>query len=120
MKPADIGVRGQCVDYVRRYLIRHYGVYFTSVKNAANLVHVRSLYTVAEGKRMPWRSAPDITKGCVLVWTTPAPTGHVAVVTRVTPSFIEVAERNFRGDGAYGRRRLSPIAHGAARILACP
>lgn len=116
----NIGVRGQCVDYVRRYLIRHYGVYFASVKNAADLVHVRSLYDATTGQRRPWRTAVHITKGSVLVWTEPAPTGHVAVVTQVTPTYVEVSERNYRGDGAYGRRRLSLPLRVPCRVLECP
>jgi hypothetical protein len=109
------------VDFVRRYYEKHYGLTFKGVEKAADMVHIRSLYD-AEGQRRPWKTAGSIGKGSVIVWAAEgryAPTGHVAVVTRVhdKEGTVTVAEINERGDNKFGRRKVTLGRQTTTRIV---
>jgi hypothetical protein len=127
--PSDTtsGIRGECVHFVRRYYETYCGLTFKEVQNAADMVHLRSLYD-ANGKRYPWKTTRVVEKGCAIVWAAEgkyAPTGHVAVVIEVCKEtgLVVVAEVNEQGNHRFGIRKISLAPsrlYRIARILAAP
>ncbi|TPW18350.1 MAG: glutathionylspermidine amidase/synthetase [Halothiobacillaceae bacterium] len=98
------GIRWQCVEYARRWLLKNHGVVYGDVDVAADLWskidHVTRvtdqavfpLTTHANGNELPPK------KGDLLIYTREyLGTGHVAVVTEVdlTHGTLAVAEQNF-------------------------
>jgi hypothetical protein len=110
------GLRWQCVEFARRWLLETQGVVYGDVDVAADIWSKTTTVTrVADGQRLPFRAhlngsseAPKV--GDLLVYSREyLNTGHVAVVTAVDREVdrVEVAEQNFRNEkwpDSYARR----------------
>lgn len=104
------GIRYQCVELARRYLIIKHDLIFEQVPNAYDIFALRSIYDMQGQRLLPWPSHPNHCchlpkKGSLLIWANSGyfvPTGHVAVITHVGHNFVDIIEQN-DGDG---HRRL--------------
>ena len=89
------GIKGQCVEFARRYLIMNNGVTFSDVDSAFQIPNVQ--FTTLNGS--PIKMKNDLKAGSLIVWPKNyeknSPYGHVAIVKSITPSGITVAERNY-------------------------
>jgi glutathionylspermidine amidase/synthetase len=98
----DLGFKWQCVEFARRWLYLNRGQVFDDVPMAYDIFRLRSVRDVATGQRLPLHAFRNGSKrhpepGSLLVWDEGGEfetTGHVAVVTEVTPEFVRVAEQN--------------------------
>jgi len=109
------GIKWQCVEYARRWLLVHKGMVFGDVDVAADIwTKIDHLTHVADKKQMPLKSylngstqAPRV--GDLLIYARAFyGTGHVAVVTEVNlkKGVIKVGEQNFNNTpwpGNYAR-----------------
>lgn len=114
------GIKWQCVEFARRWLLRNRGVVYADVDVAADIWdRVDHVKRPVDGVRFRLASFPNGADqpprtGDLLIYSRRyLGTGHVAVVTRVKPreGFVEVAEQNYRNEawpGKYARR--IPIA----------
>ena len=119
------GIRWQCVEFARRWLLENRGAVFGDVKTASDIWgKISSVTRVADGKRFALESYLNgafrpLQVGDLLIYSKEyLNTGHVAVVTAVDlkAGIIEVAEQNFRNQlwpGHYARR----IAGGKGKAL---
>lgn len=110
------GIKWQCVEFARRWLLVNKGLVYGDVDVAADLWgHITYLTRVADQQRIPLDAYPNgATRsprpGDLLVYAREfLRTGHVAVVTAVSANAktITVAEQNFnntRWPGNYARK----------------
>lgn len=100
------GVRWQCVEYARRWLMTAAGHSFDDCPTAAYMFGMREAVRLSDGARVAWDCVPNgsgperarPTAGCLLIWHARGHfvgTGHVAVVTEATDAYVRVAEQNF-------------------------
>ena len=78
------GVKWQCIEFVRRYLIQWYGITFEPVKNVYELKNISNFYSLMSGSPL---SVHFHTSGLPLVndilILSQKDTGHVAIVCHV-------------------------------------
>ncbi|KAF0700472.1 Aste57867_9001 [Aphanomyces stellatus] len=111
------GLKWQCVELARRYLLVTQGVVFESVDDAAEIFLLRTVKNNTSKERLPLHVFPQGSStppqtGSLLLFDRQgayAPYGHVAVVINVQDSFIDIAEENmdnfaWRPDAYYSRR----------------
>jgi hypothetical protein len=102
-KTTFTGMKWQCVEYARRWLINQRGISFGGVDYAINLPSIREVFPLTQ-KNSQIRidhflnSAPknSVKIGVLFIYDTSyAPiTGHVAVVVDISNTHIFVAEQN--------------------------
>lgn len=111
------GMKWECLEYSRRFLILRYGVSFESMDGAHCLWDHDKFFRLESGEPAPFRrvrnaeadAPPPI--GALLLYPVvyPAadlPCGHVAVVVERTPHHIHVAEQNW-DNTVWAHRRYS-------------
>jgi glutathionylspermidine amidase/synthetase len=110
------GIKWQCVEYARRWLLVNRGMVYASVDIAADIwSDIDHLTEVSTGRKLPLESHPNGSQqpprvGDLLLYSTNFQgTGHVAVVIDVDyeGGFIEVAEQNYNNEpwpGDFARR----------------
>lgn len=100
------GYRFQCVEYARRWLVAVHGITFPDVGMAYEIFDLPYFHNVRNGERVAvksvrngssnsWKERPFL--GSLLIWHEGGYfrwTGHVAVITEVTDTYIRVAEQN--------------------------
>lgn len=99
-----MGHKWQCVEFARRWLYLNYGYIFDDVAMAYDIFRLRSVSTVKNGKTLPLHSFCNGSKrhpepGCMVIWDEGGEfetTGHVAIVTEVTPEHVRLVEQNVR------------------------
>ena len=107
------GLQWQCVEFVRRYIQITKNITFKQVNNAYEIFDLNSFNSLS-GNIIPIKKyrnnsiIPPI-KGALLIWKKELNiTGHVAIITKVTKSYIEIAEQNWNNfswdDNNYSRR----------------
>jgi hypothetical protein len=96
------GIYGQCVEYVRRWLIHMFGLTFESIPRAVDLIHVEYLYSITPFRLVPLRtvmngSGPLPPCGSILVFKQSGvyPDGHVALVMGVDRQRVYISEQNY-------------------------
>lgn len=98
------GIRWQCVEFARRWLLDNKGVVYGDVDTAADIwTKIEVVTRVSDGRQFPLQphlnGSPEPPQvGDLLIYAKEyLNTGHVAVITAVDPKagFIEVAEQNF-------------------------
>ena len=99
------GIKGQCVEFVRRFLIINHGVTFSDVDSAFEIPDAQ--FTTLKGspnKGSPNKGSPikmknDLKVGSIIVfpknYEKNSPYGHVAIVSAITPTGITVKEKNY-------------------------
>ena len=90
------GIKWQCVEFARRYLIVTHGITFSDVTSAFQIPDAK--FTTLDGKQnIEVRN--DLQVGSLIVWPknymANSVDGHVAVVSSITPTGITVVEQNY-------------------------
>ena len=110
------GVKWQCVEYARRWLIDNKNVTFADVNYAYSIWELKTGKRIDTNQQVPLlqfknkksKTQPEI--GDLLIYSSDsAITGHVAVVVGVHSNSITIAEQNYFNDlwdGATYSRRL--------------
>jgi glutathionylspermidine amidase/synthetase len=128
-KPVFTGVKWQCVEYARRWLIENRLVTFDSIDNAYNIWDLPNFTDVCTKERVPVKHyynktskvAPAV--GDLLIYSPEeVHTGHVAVIVGVYDDSITIAEQNHCDCSwekhEYARRlRLKQDAEGRFQIV---
>lgn len=104
------GIKWQCVEFARRYLIQVNKITFDMVDNAYDIFDLNNFKTL-NGMNIPikkYKNGSNIMPriGSLIIWAKNVDineTGHVAIVTNVTKNYIEIAEQNY-DNKSYGRR----------------
>ena len=100
------GIRGQCVEFARRWLIVHNDIFFENVEHAIDIWKIPSVIRLSDDHVLPFfsipndgRSLPSI--GSLLIYrqTNDIPYGHVAVVISIDRKKRQVwiDDRNRKG-----------------------
>lgn len=101
------GIRWQCVEFARRYIIINSGLTFKQIDNAYEIFKLNNFYNLLTNKPHPINKylngsnvLPKV--GSLLIWNKYVDenkTGHVAIITKIKlPDYIEVAEQNYHTD----------------------
>nr|CAL69924.1 hypothetical protein [Plasmodiophora brassicae]CAM98706.1 hypothetical protein [Plasmodiophora brassicae] len=96
------GIKWQCVELARRYLLLNHGVVFDSIPMAYDIYDLKDVVRVGDQYREPLvayangsTTVPE--RGTLLVWAAGgyyAKTGHVAVVVDVHDGYLDIVEQN--------------------------
>jgi len=101
------GLRWQCVEYARRYLVQVFKVTFDSVANAAEIWNLTTWWSVNGGNQTTTvpvtshinaASSMPPQRGSLLIWaagTDIGPYGHVAVVVKTNTTALFITEENY-------------------------
>jgi len=122
------GIKWQCVEYARRWLLVNMGVVYGDVDIAADIWKLSEVTHVSDQSKRSFPgfvngSTTGIQKGDLLIYGDEyLKTGHVAVVTQVDAKdgFIYVAEQNFLNEtwpGDYARKIKLHIENGKHWVL---
>jgi glutathionylspermidine amidase/synthetase len=101
-KEIKTGLKWQCVELARRYLILQYGISFPSVTNAYELFDLSTMFDVDTNQSVSCSSYKNSTfkrpnVGSLLIWDKNYDlngTGHVAVITNVFDHSVQIIEQN--------------------------
>jgi glutathionylspermidine amidase/synthetase len=96
------GIRYQCVELARRYLLINHGVVFDPIDMAYQIFDLSTVRRVMDSKRFAMRAIANGSekkpeKGSLVIWADQGEfhtTGHVAVVVGVTDWHVDIAEQN--------------------------
>ena len=96
------GLRYQCVEFARRWLIHATGVTFSDVGMAYDVFDMPYAIRVKDEEMVPWTNIPNGSTerpvpGAVLIWNKGGKfrhTGHIAIVVDVSDEWVRVAEQN--------------------------
>lgn len=96
------GVKYQCVEFSRRWLIHVHGITFGDVGMAYEIFDLPYATKIKDGTQILWKNirngcCPRPIPGSVLIWEEGGEfrqTGHVAIVTEVSDKWVRVAEQN--------------------------
>lgn len=107
------GTKWQCVEYARRWLIITQNLTFVVIKCASDIWHLNSLENPFDSQVTPLYRIQNGSKckpntGDILIYkrTMNTPVGHVAIITGVHSSSINIAEQNWNSElwpGDYSR-----------------
>ena len=97
-----MGQKWQCVEFARRWLYLNHGYIFDDVAMAYDIFRLPSVRVVRGGAQLPLKSFRNGARRhpeprCLLVWDEGGEfetTGHVAIVTEVTPHYVRFVEQN--------------------------
>lgn len=97
-----MGYKWQCVEFARRWLYINFGYIFDDVAMAYDIFSLRNVRDIKNNTLLPLQAFENGNKrhpkpGCLLIWQEGGEfedTGHVAIVTEVSESWIRVAEQN--------------------------
>jgi len=97
-----MGHKWQCVEFARRWLYLNFGYVFDDIAMAYDIFRLTSVRDVRENRLLPLKSFRNGARrlpvpGCLLIWDEGGEfetTGHVAVVTEVTPDYVRIVEQN--------------------------
>lgn len=111
------GYKYQCVEFARRWLVQTMGLTFASIPMAYHIFELPVLIRLADKARLPVlrvRNGANVREhpeayprlGSVIMWEEGGFfrwTGHVAIVTEATDTYIRVAEQNVLDAGWEGK-----------------
>jgi glutathionylspermidine amidase/synthetase len=98
----NMGFKWQCVEFARRWMFINHGYVFEDIAMAYDIFRLKEVRLVKEDRALPLHSFRNgcprrPAPGCLLIWNEGGEyetTGHVAVVTEVTDTYVRVAEQN--------------------------
>ena len=102
MQGVYYGFKYQCVEFARRWLTHALGITFGDVGMAYEIYDIPHATRVRDSSAVAWTAYPNGSAvrpvaGSVILWNEGGEfqwTGHVAIVTEVTDTYIRIAEQN--------------------------
>ncbi|MEQ9519288.1 MAG: bifunctional glutathionylspermidine amidase/synthase [Parvibaculum sp.] len=99
---AYMGFKWQCVELARRWMYVTHGYVFEDIAMAYDIFRLTEVREVESGQFLPLHSFLNGSRrrpepGALMIWNEGGEfvtTGHVAIVTEVTDSYVRVAEQN--------------------------
>ena len=96
------GMKYQCVEFARRWLIHVMGITFTALNFAYEIFDLQHAIAVKDASPVLWTNIPNgsVSRPCrgdVLIWAEGGEfelTGHVAIVVDVSDEWVRIAEQN--------------------------
>ena len=96
------GIKWQCVEYARRWLLIRKGCVFKNVGHAADIwSELSSVERVTDGMHFPLKrhpngspTLPTIDSFLIYCRTEEQPVGHIAIICEVGPDYVRIAEQN--------------------------
>ena len=95
------GAKWQCVEYARRWLILNYQISFRSIPMAFNIFGLEHGFSIKNKEPINFIKCENGSNilpfiGSMLIWSGwLRGTGHVAIITKVTDNYVEIAEQNW-------------------------
>jgi len=97
-----MGHKWQCVEFARRWLYKNFGYVFDDIAMAYDIFRLTTVRVVRDQSLLPLYSFRNGSlrwpePGCLLIWDEGGEfetTGHVAIVTEVTPDYVRIVEQN--------------------------
>jgi glutathionylspermidine amidase/synthetase len=97
------GYKWQCVEFVRRWMLVNKGYVFEDIAMAYDIFRLKHVRDVKTNQLLPLHSFDNGSlrlpePGSLLIWEEGGEfetTGHVAVITEVSDTFVRIAEQNF-------------------------
>lgn len=97
-----MGFKWQCVELARRWMYVTHGYVFEDIAMAYDIFRLTEVRDVATGAFLPLHSFLNGSKrrpepGALMIWNEGGEfvtTGHVAIVTEVTDTYVRIAEQN--------------------------
>lgn len=97
-----MGYKWQCVEFARRWLYVNKGYIFNDVNMAYEIFNIRTVRDLHNNKLLPLNAFRNGSQrppepGCLLIWKEGGEfenTGHVAIVTEVTETYVRIVEQN--------------------------
>jgi len=97
-----MGIKWQCVEYARRWLLLRKGCVFKNIRCAADIWNdINHVERVTDGKHFPLKpypngspTFPQIDSFLIYSRSTEQPVGHIAVICDVGSNYIRIAEQN--------------------------
>ena len=110
-----MGIKWQCVEYARRWLLLRKGCVFKNVRHAADIwTQLTSVERVTDGEHFPLKAHPNGSPtmpnaGSFLIYCRceEQPVGHIAVICEVGSDYVRIAEQNNKfhyWEGGYARQ----------------
>ena len=91
------GLKWQCVEYVRRYLIINHNITFSNVDSASQIADAQ--FMTLDGKIIIPKKNNNLVIGSIIIfpkdYEIDSPDGHVAIISSILPSGITIAEQNY-------------------------
>jgi len=105
------GLKYECVEFVRRWLIIVYGITFESVNHAKNIFELKNFYSIKNSliniNEFLNGSYNNIYFGDLIIWNYKgefSSYGHVAIVVKIKNNFIYIAEQNTSNKSWNGKK----------------
>ena len=127
-----MGYKWQCVEFARRWLYINFGYIFDDVVMAYDIFDLRSVRDIKNNVLLPLQAFENGNKrhpafGSILIWQEGGEfedTGHVAIVTEVSDTWIRVAEQNvnhqiWRDGRNYSRELSAKISDDGEYWITC-
>jgi glutathionylspermidine amidase/synthetase len=91
------GIKWECVEYVRRYLIINHNITFSNVNSAFQIPDAK--FMTLHGKNIIPKMNNNLVIGSIIIFSkdyeVDSPDGHVAIISSILPSGITIAEQNY-------------------------
>ena len=91
------GLKWQCVEYVRRYLIINHNITFSNVDSASQIADAQ--FMTLDGKIIIPKKNNNLVIGSIIIfpkdYEIDSPDGHVAIISSILTSGITIAEQNY-------------------------
>jgi len=120
------GLKWQCVEFARRYLIINYNITFDSIDNAYNIfdlpyfISLKNNMMIKINKYVNGSKTPPM-KDSLLIWNRYYKnTGHVAIITNIDNDIITIAEQNYNNNSWNGNnysRKLKIVFNNGYYIM---
>ena len=124
MSDVYTGIKYQCVEFARRWLLESNGLEFHAVPFAYHIWKIMFLQRVTDGKATSIKAIPNGSKippiaNSIIIWKVAAevPFDHIAIITEVCVenSYVRVAEQNIDNSywpGNYARELKLEVVDG--------
>jgi hypothetical protein len=96
------GMKWQCVEYARRWIIINKSLTFPSVSCASDIWHMNYLISLSNNEEKNLYKIPNGSKcppkaGDLIIYkrTDANPVGHIGIISKVHSNYVEISEQNW-------------------------
>lgn len=96
------GVKYQCVELIRRWLIHRYNLTFPNINTAYDMFDLSYLINIYTNEQVKWISVNNCSNikpiiGSIIIWDKKGifkQTGHLAIIINIIDNYIYIVEQN--------------------------